>query len=236
MAVHESVSAVTDEPAVDPMSHFTVGIPLQLRLEGIPIRLTTTSVGCLPSKCVIVKQPMTAAFSSAELSTGREAIVRYRTGEDIFGFRSQLIGATYEPIKLLFLDYPRFVARCDLRNAKRIPSYLAARLVVTRFGFTGFVPASAREGVICDISRSGCCFRMVSEIDHTFSVGVNDKVFVRVQLPGSAREVEVPGETRRIERDCEMTTIGIKFYERGTGVSQEVLRYVSALESSDLLR
>ena len=160
MISRHAVPAVSDESAADQFSHFAVGIPLQLEVEGVGLKVTSVSVGYVPGKCVIVKHPSTGAGISSKLVTASKVRVRYRIDEDVFGFRSQVIGVTYEPIRLLFLDYPRFVARCDLRGAKRMSSCLPARLLVTRFGFTRCIPGSDHAGILRDISKSGCCFTM----------------------------------------------------------------------------
>jgi hypothetical protein len=227
MINQHAVPSVPDEPATDRFSHFVVGIPLQLEVEGIAHKMASVSVGYVPDKYVIVKHPSPGGGTAFKLLNGSKMVVRYRTDDDSFGFRSQLIGVIREPIKLLFLEYPRFVARCDLRGAKRMASRLPARLLVTRFGFTGYIPGAVHAGGLRDISRSGCCFSTGRESDGASSITLGDKVLLRLHLPGSERPKDIPGETRRIERDGEHTTVGIEFCD---GVGKEVLRYVSALE------
>jgi hypothetical protein len=234
MLSEHAVPAVPDEPSADQFSHFAVGIPLQLEVEGSARKMTSVSVGYVPGKCVIVKHPSTGGGISDGLFAGSKVVVRYRIDEDVFGFRSQLIGVTREPIKLLFLDYPRFVARCDLRGARRMPLSLPAQLLVTRFGFTGCIPGSVHAGVLRDISRSGCCFTMGRESDRASSpLALEDKVLLRLQLPGNESQMDIPGEARRIEHDSENSTVGIRFCDGDPRVSKEVLRYVSAVEQYD---
>jgi hypothetical protein len=228
MTNEERALVVEDDQHADQLSHFTVGIPIQLLVKGNRRAISSVSVGCLPGRCIIVKRPAIAGYGAPiDLAIGYEVIVRYSVGDDLFGFRSSVIGATTEPMKLLFLDYPRFVARCDLRAAKRIRACIPAQLTLTRYAFADVIPSSVCHGEVQDISTSGCCFSMDYERGDSNAFKMEDKVLLRIRLREDKNEIPVTGEIRRIEHNREGISLGIKFWKSD---SKEIRDFVAAIK------
>ncbi len=212
---------------------FPVGIPLQIEISGVPSRMKSVSVGCLPDNCLIIRQPSTPAPISKMLFKGNKVTVRYIDGGNAFGFESELIAVADQPARILYISYPVHIIRKSLRSSRRIECYLPAR--ISRRDPQAGIEAPLGEGVIIDISRTGCGFTMASEShdDALAAVGLGDTVVLGFHTPGTENRIALAGSVKRIQRDEERTDIGISFHEMEENLKEEILEYIATLEKFD---
>jgi len=205
------------------------GIPLQIEIDDVAVKMNSVSVGYVAEKCLIIKYPNTGSFGpvSNKLFKGNRITVRYVDDGNVFGFQSELLGVSTDPVRLLFLEYPKTIAHHSLRANKRVGCYLPANLVVTTrrkdFSFQG--------GIVGDISESGCNYCLIKEFpDMPFpDVEVGDDVILSLQLPGTENEVQLPGNVRRIEGNSRKIGVGVQFHDITEGKKKGILNYIATV-------
>ena len=121
------------------------GTQVQIEIQGILTKLKSYSVGFLPEDCLIFKYPSTPNLGpiAHKLYKGNKIVVGYVDKGNVFGFQSEMLGYTMEPVKLIFVAYPTIIARHSLRKGKRVFCSLLAEVDVNGERF---------EGLITDIS------------------------------------------------------------------------------------
>lgn len=204
---------------------FPVGTPLLVEVEGITLRMKSTSIGYFPDSYLIIKYPAAPMSLSMALTKGKKITVRYLDNGSIFAFQSDLIAAL-ESLNALFISYPTRIVRHSLRNARRIDCFLPAMLG------RGETNPPLGEGVIVDISGTGCGFTVggPSE-DHAFGrLGIGEAVVVVFKLPGAEEDVRMAATVKRVQQDTEKTTVGLQFDEAEESLKLRLAEFVSTLE------
>lgn len=216
------------------LSFLPIGIPLQLEIGDVSVKMNSVSVGYMADTCLIVKYPNTGGFGSIsnKLFKGNKITVRYVDNGSVFGFQSELLGVATEPVRLLFLGYPELIARHSLRATKRVGCCLPADLLIDHLKQKDFAPEAFQGGVVEDISESGCNYRMIRDFPDVPlpTILVGDEVTLSLRLPGSENEVQLRGDVRRIERDARRVGVGIHFQQIGEDKKKEILDYISTVE------
>ncbi len=209
---------------------FPAGLPIQIEISGVSIKMSSVSVGYLADNCLIIKYPSTGAFGSiaSKLFKGNKVTVRYTSGGDVFGFQSELLGTISDPVRLLYIAYPTVIARRSLRSHRRVECYLPANLTIDGAKSGDIV----REGIITDISSGGCSFNMVkASPDLTLpDVRVKDTIILHVRLPGMENRIELSGDVRNMQRDSQIIGTGIRFNDFDEEKKTIVAGYISTLE------
>jgi c-di-GMP-binding flagellar brake protein YcgR len=213
---------------------FPIGTPLQIEIDGVTVRMGSISVGCLPDTCLIIKYPSTQYSIASKLYKGNKVTVRYISGGNALAFQSDLLGVTNEPVRLLFITYPVFIAHQSLRSSKRLACYLPADAIPLKGGVET-VEDQTYGGIIADISSTGCSFNMIKETPDQVlpEVKVQDRVILHLQLPGIENRIRLAGEVKRTQRDSNRTGLGIEFVDLDEDAKAKILSYISALEKFD---
>ena len=229
-AGHEDLMSVYDLRKTGRPFFFPVGLPIQIEIDGVSLKMGSVSVGYLADNCLIIRYPSTGAFGSiaSRLFKGNKVTVRYITDGDVLGFQSELLGTINEPVRLLFVAYPTLIARRSLRSSKRVECYLPADLNIDRAKSGDIV----REGIVTDISGTGCNLNMVKESPDQVlpDVRVNDPVILHLQLPGMESRIELSGRIRNIQRDSQKIRMGIQFDDIDEERKMRITEYISTLE------
>jgi c-di-GMP-binding flagellar brake protein YcgR len=229
-ASHEDLMSIYDLRKSGRPFFFPVGLPIQIEINGVSIKMSSVSVGYLADNCLIIKYPSTGTFGSiaSKLFKGNKVTVRYTSDGDVLGFQSELLGTINEPVRLLFIAYPTLIARRSLRSSKRVECYLPADLNIDRAKSGDVV----RDGIITDISGTGCNLNMVKESPDRVlpDVRVNDAVILHLQLPGMENRIELSGNIRNIQRDSQKIRMGIQFNDIDEERKIIITEYISTLE------
>jgi c-di-GMP-binding flagellar brake protein YcgR len=229
-ASHEGLVSLHDLHKSGKPFFFPIGLPIQVEINGVSIKMSSLSVGYLADNCLIIRYPSTGAFGSiaSRLFKGNKVTVRYITDGDVLGFQSELLGTINEPVRLLFVAYPTLIARRSLRSSKRVECYLPADLNIDRAKSGDIV----REGIVTDISGTGCNLNMVKESPDQMlpDVRVNDPVILHLQLPGMESRIELSGRIRNIQRDSQKIRMGIQFDDIDEERKMRITEYISTLE------
>ena len=74
------------------MSFFPpIGTPLQIEIQDVSVKMSSTAVGYVAKKCLIITYPNTGTFGSVsnKLFKGNKVTVRYMNGGNVFGFQTE---------------------------------------------------------------------------------------------------------------------------------------------------
>ncbi len=227
---HEDLMSVYDLNKSGRPFFFPVGLPIQVEISGVSLKMGSVSVGYLADNCLIIKYPSTGAFGSiaSKLFKGNKVTVRYISGGDVLGFQSELLGTISDPLKLLFIAYPTQIARHSLRSCRRVECYLPADLNIDRVKNGDIV----KDGIITDISSTGCNFTIVKgSPDRVLpDVRMNDPIILHVQLPGMEDKIELSARIRNMQRDSQKISMGIQFDHIDEERKMRIIEYISTLE------
>lgn len=201
-----------------------LGTQLQLEIGGVASRFKSNLVGIEPGEYLIIKTPTAAASDSIKkkLFRGNEIIVRYLYKGTVFGFQSQLIEATFTPISLLYVEYPKIIENHDLRSQERIDCFLPSKIKIRD---------EEIQGTILDINERGCrCLIKALKGETLPSVQVDEQVTLKCQFPGVGDEKVVSGKVRNISCDEHETALGIEFHEITPEVQKVIAQYISTVK------
>jgi hypothetical protein len=229
-ASHEDLMSLYDLRKSGRPFSFPVGLPIQIEISGVSIKMSSIFVGDIADTCLIIKYPSTGAFGSiaSKLFKGNEVSVRYVSGGDEIGLRSELLGTTSYPARLLFIAYPTVIARRSLRLSRRIECYLPADLNIDTVKSGDLV----WDGIISDISSTGCNFNMVKGLRRQLlpDLKINDTIILSLQLPGMENRIELSGIVKNIQRDSQRMRMGVQFSDIDKESKMRIIEYMSTLE------
>jgi hypothetical protein len=210
-----------------------VGTPLQIEIEGVTMKLNSMSIGLFPDQYIIIKYPYVSNIGALDhkLLKGNKVSVRYLNGGTIFGFRSDVIGVSNHPFRLIFIEFPTTIVRHSLRETRRVECSLPAELCSAAVN-DGIIPDIVHSGIVSDISLSGCAFNMgiVSAGQRFPDIKMNEPVTLALQLPGIEKKFELSGEVRRMQRDAQRMDIGIRFHKIDEETRGGITEFILAVE------
>ncbi len=202
------------------------GTQVQIEIQGIVPKLKSQSGGFLPEDCLIFKYPSTPGLGPIvhKLYKGNKIVVGYVDKGSVFGFQSEILGYTTEPVKLIFVAYPTVIARHSLRKGKRVFCSLLAEVDVDGQKF---------EGLITDISGTGCCLTITAQSAEQSLPGmrINQDFPIFLQLPGIETPVEIVGRVKNFQREAQRISIGTLFHDDlDPAVMNGIMNFVLAIQ------
>lgn len=180
-----------------------MGAPLLVQLGGVASHVKATMVGLIPESYVLIALTDKITGIENKLFEGNDVVVRYLDAGAVYGFQSQIIGRVTKPHRLIFLSYPKVVARKELRHNERVPVLWPAKAEALGRIFTG---------AILDISSGGCRFNFKPEPEEAevrFSPGVT--LQITCQLVDVPEAVLVHGSVASSKAREGIVTLGVRF-------------------------
>ncbi len=200
----------------------TVGTQLQIEIEGVSSRFKSTLIGMVFNKCLIMDAPFANTIKT-KLFQGNKIVVRFMYEGTVFGFESELIKDISNPIKALFVSYPKIIARHELRSQKRIGSFLPSELMIKN---------KMHRGVILDINERGCrCLIKASGGEKLPGITLEGDLVITFHLPGIEDKMAISGIVKNLQRDDQELHLGIKFDKIPHLVQNKISQYVSSVEA-----
>ena len=83
-----------------------IGNTIQVQLSEKSERIKAKFIGMDPGAYLIISVPNIVELKE-QIFRGREVVLRYITGGTIFGFESNVIALNLQPVRPLFLTYPK---------------------------------------------------------------------------------------------------------------------------------
>ncbi len=199
-----------------------IGLPIQLKLEGVAFPLQSVLVGMEIDEYLIIKIPVQFANIKHKLFPGIDIVVRYLYQGIVFGFQTKLIEIISKPVKLLFLEYPRIIEHHELRSHKRAQSIFPATIRIKD---------KTNNGAIIDVSKNGCrCHMLSSRSEHLPPVQIDDEISIMCKFPGVEGDHEVLGKIRNIKKSRNELIVGIEFLKLELEIHDLISQYIYAVE------
>jgi len=197
-----------------------LGTQMQLEFESIKGRFNSTVVGMDPPAYLILKPSGDASRVAAKLYKGNTVVVRYIHAGSVYGFQSTTLGTIAEPVRLVFIAYPKIVAEHNIRTDKRIECVLPATVTVGE---------EALEAVILDVSQGGCRLSL-SEPPADSGIRVGSELAIAFALPGIEGRLEVEGKVRNVRQDERGLELGVQFEPLDETTREKLCKqYIDAL-------
>ncbi|MEI7813013.1 MAG: flagellar brake protein [Ignavibacteria bacterium] len=219
---------------VDKSFILPVGLKLQIILDGVTITLDSFSIGFLSNHYIIIGYPHKESLGSIanKLFKGNKLTVRYLDGGNIFAFRSIIMGAINDPVKLVFIEYPTKLVRQGLRKDRRVQCDLPALLLRGNHNDDNIISDMTYSGIISDISISGCSFdmKLIPGIQILPFIRMNGEIALHLQLPGIETKVEIFGEIKRMTRDPKKINLGLLFHDVDNITVDRITEYIHTVE------
>ncbi|MDN4503325.1 flagellar brake protein [Alteromonadaceae bacterium BrNp21-10] len=159
--------AVTKKLSVEDLAklkamHSGISLDLQLTTPTGTKRVRTEFIGRDNGRLLLVKFPDEAKWGGLRdvIFPDGEIIVRYILEEhsgEIVAFKSKVVFILTKPIHIIFLNFPSSIQLHGLRSTKRTLASIPAKLT------DGLGGKQLYEGVIVDISQTGCRFTLKKE-------------------------------------------------------------------------
>ncbi|MFD2166293.1 flagellar brake protein [Thalassotalea euphylliae] len=198
---------------VDTFFELTPGKAMDIQLtHPVNTRLKALLVGYEIGKYILVRPPEITTASGLKniLVEGNIVIVRYivegTTGK-CYAFKAAIKHITKHPHTLLFLDYPQKIESRELRTHQRFTTHIPASIWSTTNRQEG---QHRIEGIISDISASGCGFSFQTE-NEKLKVNKTD-VMISLALREDEK-IEIPALVCNSRFEQGKVFVGIKFNE-----------------------
>jgi len=116
-----------------------------------------------------------------------ECVVRFLDRGSIYGFTSLVFHLQHKPFPMIILTFPQNVECVNLRSEKRLPVNLRARV-----GHEHPDGPQDKEGMIVDLSPSGCRLNLPANLD------LNSEIKLQFAPEGGPKFDDVTGEIRNV--------------------------------------
>ena len=194
-----------------------LGTQIVLQFDGSEERFKSHLVGLEPGSFLILAMPRLDRGRS-QLIEAPGLILRYVYAGSVYGFRARLQGHILNPSPLLFLSYPPSVESLNLRKKHRVTCRIPA---------TATVRETRLEGIILDLSASGC--RLSARLADAAVLGpiqLGEEISLRFPLLGFEGDRTFVGKARNISQSKEALTIGLEFVKMGAETVRSIETYV----------
>lgn len=199
-----------------------LGIRLKIEIEGVDIPLESAFCGFVDNY-IIISPPAPFHQIQHKLFSGAELVVRYFYHGTIYAFQTKLFSQIEQPVRLLFIYYPKLVQKSELRSEKRSFCYIPAVIAVGE---------NENQGTIVDIARSGCqCIIRGKHNKRIINFKIGDQVKLNCKFPGVKQPLEIIGVVKNLRTSRYEANVGLQFHENTTDVTQKIIAwYISTIE------
>ncbi len=141
-------------------------INLELINSAKKRRFDVPYIGCLPSKAVFISTPVINGLP-VNVVVGGKCAIRFMSGKDIFGFKSDVRMVHSKPFNHIILSYPENIEIVSVRQAERVRAFVEAR--------TQIIGGDGKQiiSMIRNISVTGAllvCEQSLGEIDKELKI------------------------------------------------------------------
>ena len=193
------------------------GTQIIVQFDGSDERFKSHLVGLEPGQFLMLAMPRLDRGRS-QLIEGLGLILRYVYAGSVYGFRARLQGHIMNPFPLLFLSYPPSVETLNLRKKHRVTCRIPA---------TAQLSETRLEGVILDISASGCRLSArPADAAALDPIQLGDEITLNFPLIGFEGDRTFVGRVRNISQSKEGIIIGLEFVKMGAETARSIESYV----------
>lgn len=203
-----------------------IGTPIHLEIEGVSIPLESSLIGMEADNYLIIKTPRPYPTIKQKLYQGNHCIVKYLFQGTVFAFQTKIIDSIAQPVRLLFLEYPKIIQRHDLRDHRRIDCVIPTKIVAQD---------EEKMGAVVDVSKRGCRVHVqIYPGDKVPAIAMNDEITLLAKFPGVEGELEIRGRVRNIRKSRHEMVFGVVYQEIPLEAQEKIAQYLISVE--DLFR
>ncbi|MBN1545634.1 MAG: flagellar brake protein [Syntrophaceae bacterium] len=202
----------------------TIGTKLMIQVESDGTRFISFLVGYLKEDCILVTTPSSNNTFSLRpmLFVGCKINVRYIQDGRVVGFQTRLLRAIEEPLRLLFLSYPKQIEDRELRAEKRVACTLPAEVSILNLDCNAIIVDINQIGLRILIKES----EFTSQLDSSIE---GQECTLRFFLPGNSTQLEVSGNIRNYEQNNQRMAFGIKITDISDAGRQSIIDFESKI-------
>lgn len=203
-----------------------IGGELMAEIPNMKLRLKISLVGMEEGQFLIAKLSPNDLLGTFRSESIRERDIRmsYLQGDKVYGFETQVLNVVSSTSRMFFVSYPKKVEHVRTRESSRYDCMLPAMTMIGH---------EIAEMVIVDISKDGCqCIirPSFSRDDSMYGhLGVDKKIDMRVQFPGSEYKRNLAGKIRTVSVDVDKIMLGVRFDEMAPEVAAEFHKFLSLM-------
>jgi len=188
------------------MGHFRLGLYIYLHWQkkNPEAKVSSMILGWQHPHFLLVQMPYHRGHP-LNLKTGQECIIRYLMDGNLYGFKTKILKIQFDPTPLLFLKYPDNVENLQLRKDERIHLNIPVKIAYEQEGAAPFTA----EGIMLDISRSGCRISAQGAYTPDFRISLS------FNLPGVKPIEGLKGSIMNTRPTGEESLLGVKFELQG---------------------
>jgi len=199
--------------------NLSVGEKLFIQFSGERNSIKSEVVGFSQENFIIIRSPAIPGIRS-KMMEGREIVVKLFSDGTVYGFKSDIINYVFKPDSLLFINYPAYIEKYEVREHSRLLCNLPVDVCIKDVKL---------QGIISDISIGGC---RINIYDITFSVlknfEIDEKVILYFYLSTETDLVEISGKIKNLTSSMENVSTGIMF-QTDDPSHAKVQRYIEYL-------
>ncbi|MFP5212459.1 MAG: HD domain-containing phosphohydrolase [Acidobacteriota bacterium] len=197
-----------------------VGTQLMIQFGSHPERFRASLVGLEAGEFLILRIPEELPIQLV-LQQGRPVVSRYALAGTVYGFKTVVLSHTLDPVRLLFLSYPRTIEKIELRKDRRIECFFPAEVQIEQVECAG---------VVTDISVGGCKI----SVKHAGGIAALKKVVggsiaLRTQLFGDDRPRPFYGKVRNVSGAQGKIILGVQFVNLNNDALGRITRCIKSV-------
>jgi c-di-GMP-binding flagellar brake protein YcgR len=197
------------------------GNKLFIEMKTVKCSINSFFVGMIANKYIIITPPSPMQKIKHKLFKDNALIIKYLYKGTIYAFQTKIIDFVNDPVKLLVLQYPKFVQNRELRSRKRV----ICAIPVTAIDKKNKTDITA---VIKDISTKGCCF-IFNAKNYSNNFNKNQKIKLFIKFPGIDGKKEFLGEIKNISKIQNEIDIGVKFIDITEKMKNYITQYIVSI-------
>lgn len=199
---YHSTREITDMMA---RQFLTIGLPVLLRLSNKE-EVWAKVIGWEADSCIITHLPLNKFGKHIEVSKGDKCNMRFVKGDNAFSFDTGVVNFQFNPIPLIFFEYPSLINKTPFRKYKRFMVHIPAKIY--------FNEGTGIDALIDNVSEGGCSVKVLSEEEIEFEKDKKYKLsFTILDVP--FENVEITVKTTKSEENVQL--LGVEF----PGLSEE---------------
>lgn len=199
-----------------------VGEKVFIQFSGESGKIKSEVVGFSDDNFILVRFPAIPGIRS-KVSEGKTLIVKLFSDGAVYGFKADVINYVSKPEFLLFISYPAYIEKIEVRKHNRILCHMPTEVYINDFHL---------KGIIFDISKGGC---RVNIFDITLSIlkhfEVNEEVLLSFYVSTEKENINIVGQIKNITSSMEDVSVGLKFKDDDPAISRvhDYIDYVKSI-------
>ncbi|WP_438865044.1 flagellar brake domain-containing protein [Neptunicella sp.] len=206
--------------------HPGMSVDLQIKTATTTKRIRSEFIGRDGGRALMIKFPDETKWGNLRdvIFADSELVVRYILEEDtgeIVAFQSKVIFVLTKPVHMIFISFPQAIQLHGLRSTKRANTSIPAKL------FDENNDHYLREGIIVDISHTGCRLAIKKQASNEQKLE-NKDVFIHIEST-KKEPYTIKATIMNSRTDGLNYFYGIKFEQTADKVSEVLSELIIAL-------